>query len=74
MADKVDKMSGQGVYNNKGAICPCAPPRYRNGTRGRTKAALVDLLSDYYQVEENFKGEATPTSCVTKVNRTLLVL
>ena len=31
--------------------------RYRQGMRGRLKAVILELLQEYYRVEEAFQGE-----------------
>ena len=31
--------------------------RYRQGMRGRMKAVILELLQEYYRVEEAFQGE-----------------
>ena len=32
--------------------------RYRQGMRGRLKAVILELLQEYYRVEEAFQGES----------------
>ena len=32
-------------------------PRYRQGMRGRMRAVILEMLQEYYRVEEAFQGE-----------------
>ena len=36
---------------------PCLFPRYRQGMRGRMRAVILEMLQEYYRVEEAFQGE-----------------
>ncbi len=47
---------------SRASITPCVVCRYRHGMRSRLKATIVELLSEYYRVEEAFQSEY-PIAC-----------